>query len=199
MELMDRLEVGDSADIDLCSATHAEKGRSIVQGRAKNVFARPFSVKSAGPRPMNADATPPSTHRVTRLLTAWHEGDAAATDELMTAVYEELRRIAYGYLRRERDGHTLQPTALVHEAYLRLVDDKQVNWHSRAHFYGIAARVMRRILVDHARTHAAAKRGAGVEALPLEALGENCRAGRGGLRRARQRAPEPRADRPTPE
>ena len=121
---------------------------------------------------MNVDANPPSTHRVTRLLAAWQEGDAAATDELMTAVYEELRRIAYGYLRQERDGHTLQPTALVHEAYLRLVDDKQVDWRSRAHFYGIAARVMRRVLVDHARTHAAAKRGAGVEALPLEAIGE---------------------------
>ena len=121
---------------------------------------------------MNVDANPPSTHRVTRLLAAWQEGDAAAADELMTAVYEELRQIAYGYLRQERDGHTLQPTALVHEAYLRLVDDKQVDWRSRAHFYGIAARVMRRVLVDHARTHAAAKRGAGVEALPLEAIGE---------------------------
>ena len=121
---------------------------------------------------MNADANPPSTHRVTRLLAAWHEGDSAATDELMAAVYEELRRIAYGYLRQEREGHTLQPTALVHEAYLRLVDDKQVHWRSRAHFYGVAARVMRRVLVDHARTHAAAKRGAGVEALPLEAVGE---------------------------
>ena len=121
---------------------------------------------------MNPDVTPPSTHRVTRLLAAWHKGDAAATDELMTAVYDELRRIAYGYLRQERDGHTLQPTALVHEAYLRLVDDTQVHWRSRAHFYGVAAKVMRRVLVDHARTHAAAKRGAGVEALPLEAVGE---------------------------
>ena len=121
---------------------------------------------------MNADAQPPSTHRVTRLLAAWHQGDTAATDELMAAVYDELRRIAYGYLRQEREGHTLQPTALVHEAYLRLVDDKQVNWRSRAHFYGVAAKVMRRVLVDHARTHAAAKRGAGMEALPLEAVGE---------------------------
>ena len=121
---------------------------------------------------MSADTTPPSTHRVTRLLAAWHEGDSAATDELMAAVYDELRRIAYGYLRQEREGHTLQPTALVHEAYLRLVDDQQVHWRSRAHFYGVAAKVMRRVLVDHARTHAAAKRGAGVEALPLEAMGE---------------------------
>ena len=83
---------------------------------------------------MNTDGNPPSTHRVTRLLVAWRGGDAAGQEELMAAVYEELRRMARGYLRQERGGHTLQPTALVHEAYLRLVDDTQVQWQSRAHF-----------------------------------------------------------------
>lgn len=96
---------------------------------------------------------------VTRLLLSWREGDAEAPERLMPLVYEELRRLARDYLRRERGDHTLQATALVHEAYLRLVDDKAVNWQSRAHFYGIAARLMRRILVDHARAHNAEKRG----------------------------------------
>ncbi len=121
---------------------------------------------------MNPETNPPSTHRVTRLLAAWREGDSAATEELMAAVYEELRRIARGYLHRERGGHTLQPTALVHEAYLQLADDTQIHWRNRAHFYGIAARIMRRILVDHARAHAAAKRGGDAEKLPLDAVGE---------------------------
>lgn len=121
---------------------------------------------------MNPETDPPSTHRVTRLLSAWREGDEAASEALMAAVYEELRRIARSYLHRERDGHTLQPTALVHEAYLQLVDDTQIQWHNRAHFYGIAARIMRRILVDHARAHAAAKRGGDAEKLPLDAVGE---------------------------
>lgn len=105
------------------------------------------------------DPDSPPTHDVTRLLVAWSGGDAAAADQLMPLVYEELRQLARSYLRKERADHTLQPTALVHEAYLRLVDDPQINWQSRAHFYGIAARVMRRILVDHARAGAAAKRG----------------------------------------
>ncbi|MDQ2658964.1 MAG: sigma-70 family RNA polymerase sigma factor [Verrucomicrobiota bacterium] len=96
---------------------------------------------------------------VTQLLVQWREGDADAPEHLMPLVYEELRRLARGYLLRERADHTLQATALVHEAYLRLVDDQVVNWQSRAHFYGIAARLMRRILVDHARAHNAEKRG----------------------------------------
>ena len=87
-------------------------------------------------------------------------------------VYDELRHMARGYLGRERGDHTLQPTALVHEAYLRLVDHTQINWQSRAHFYGIAARVMRQVLVDHARRQTAAKRGARAEVLPLEVAGE---------------------------
>jgi len=98
---------------------------------------------------------------VTRLLRAWTDGHAAAGDALMDAVYGELRKMARGYLRRERDGHSLPPTALVHEAYLKLVDQQHVRWQNRAHFFAIAARVMRRILVDHARGHASAKRGGG--------------------------------------
>ncbi len=114
----------------------------------------------------------PPTHEVTRLLLAWSGGDAAASEQLMSAVYEELRQLARGYLRREREGHTLQPTALVHEAYVRLVDGTQIDWQSRAQFYGIAARVMRQVLVDHARRKAAAKRGGSVQIIPLEEVGE---------------------------
>lgn len=97
---------------------------------------------------------------VTGLLRRWHGGGAEADERLIGAVERELRRIAAGYMRRERPDHTLQPTALVNEAYLRLVEDN-VSWEGRAHFFGIAARVMRQILVDHARKHQAAKRGAG--------------------------------------
>lgn len=122
--------------------------------------------------------SPPSTHRVTRLLLAWEGGNAAAPEELLSVVYEELRQMARGYLRGERGDHTLQPTALVHEAYLRLVDHSQINWQSRAHFFGLAARVMRRVLVDHARRQTAAKRSAHAEALPLEVAGEILAPGR---------------------
>src|SRR5215472_1527324 len=97
---------------------------------------------------------------VTGLLRRWREGGGPSDDRLIGAVEGELRRIAAGYMRRERPDHTLQPTALVNEAYLRLVEG-DVAWEGRAHFYGIAARVMRQILVDHARKHQAAKRGAG--------------------------------------
>jgi RNA polymerase sigma factor (TIGR02999 family) len=100
-----------------------------------------------------------SPQDVTQILKKWQEGDSEAADKLMPLVYEELRRLARNYLQRERADHTLQATALVHEAYLRMVDDKSVTWKDRAHFYGIAARLMRRILVDHARAHNAAKRG----------------------------------------
>ena len=113
-----------------------------------------------------------STHDVTRLLLAWRDGDTAAPSRLMPLVYDELRRLAREYLRHERGGHTLQPTALVHEAYLRLVDDSRAQWQGRAHFFGVAARAMRRILVDHARAHNAAKRGGGIEKVPLEAAGD---------------------------
>jgi RNA polymerase sigma factor (TIGR02999 family) len=96
---------------------------------------------------------------VTQLLIDWSKGDQAALDRLMPLVYSELRRLAANYLRRERQGHTLQPTALVNEAYLRLVDQKNAKWQNRAQFFGISAQLMRRILVDHARQRKAAKRG----------------------------------------
>jgi RNA polymerase sigma factor (TIGR02999 family) len=96
---------------------------------------------------------------VTQLLIDWSKGDQAALDKLMPLVYNELRRLATNYLRRERAGHTLQPTALVNEAYLKLVDQRNAKWQNRAQFFGISAQLMRRILVDHARQHQAAKRG----------------------------------------
>src|SRR5687768_8464297 len=96
---------------------------------------------------------------VTQLLIGWAKGDKDALDQLIPIVYDELRRQAARYLRRERVGHTLQTTALIHEAYLRLIDQKNVQWQNRAQFFGIAAQLMRRILVDHARTKKRAKRG----------------------------------------
>ena len=115
--------------------------------------------------------TPPPSD-VTRLLVAWSGGAASAAEQVMPQVYEELRQLARGYLRQERGGPPLHPTALVHEAYLRLVDETQINWESRAHFFGIAARVMRRILVDHARRLATAKRGAGAQRISLTEAGD---------------------------
>ncbi len=102
-----------------------------------------------------------STENVSELLNAWSIGDQDALDKLMPVVYDELRRQASNYLRRERPGHTLQTTALVHEAYLRLIDQKDMRWQNRAQFFGIAAQLMRRILVDHARAKHRAKRGGG--------------------------------------
>ena len=109
----------------------------------------------------------PSPGPVTRLLLDWSDGDERARDEMLPLVYDELRRLAARYLLRERRDHTLQPTALVHEAYLRLVDQRQVNWKNRAQFVGLAAVMMRRILVNHARDRAAAKRGGDMQKVPL--------------------------------
>jgi RNA polymerase sigma-70 factor, ECF subfamily len=100
-----------------------------------------------------------STHDVTRLLYDWSSGDEKAAERLMPLVYDELWKLARAYLLRERADHTLQPTALINEAYLKLVAQTRVNWQNRSHFYGIAAQMMRRVLVDHARSHAAEKRG----------------------------------------
>lgn len=105
---------------------------------------------------------------VTQLLIRLTDGNTAVLDELLPLIYGELRRLANRYLRRERTDHTLQPTALVHEAYLKLIDQKHVRWQNRAHFFGVAANVMRRILVDHARRNLAGKRGGEAEKLPLE-------------------------------
>ena len=106
-------------------------------------------------------------HRVTELLLGWSEGDDESRERLMDIVYQELRRIAGAQLRGERSGHTLQATALVNEAYLRFVDQNRVQWKNRAHFFGIAARLMRRILVDHARRQRAEKRGGGATVLVI--------------------------------
>jgi len=104
---------------------------------------------------------------ITQLLIAWNQGDQRARDELTPLIYDELRRLARGLLRRERPGHTLQPTALVHEAFLRLIDQSQVNWQNRAHFFGAAARLMRQILINHAEARRAAKRGGEAERVSL--------------------------------
>jgi RNA polymerase sigma factor (TIGR02999 family) len=113
-------------------------------------------------------AEPGPGAEVTALLVNWSNGDSRALDELMPLVYGELRRLAGAYLRRERSTHTLQSTALVNEAFLRLVNQQDVQWRSRAHFFGIAAQMIRRILVDHARAAHAGKRGAGAVRIELD-------------------------------
>lgn len=105
---------------------------------------------------------------VTQLLLDWSRGDRTALNRLMPLVYEELRRLADRSLRHERSGHTLQGTALVHEAYLKLVDQRQVRWQDRAHFFAVSAQLMRRILVDHARRHGAVKRGSDKPRIALQ-------------------------------
>jgi RNA polymerase sigma-70 factor (ECF subfamily) len=126
--------------------------RCIIRSRRK------FSIISAG--------TMSDTHEVTLLLAEWAKGNQQALDDLTPLVYRELRQLAASYLRKERQGHTLQPTALVHEAYVRLVDQTNPTWQSRSHFFGVAARLMRQILVDHARRKQAGKR-AGIK-VPLD-------------------------------
>jgi RNA polymerase sigma factor (TIGR02999 family) len=109
-----------------------------------------------------------SSPDVTALLGDWSRGNRTALSQLLPLVYAELRRVAARQLRVERADHTLQPTALVHEAYIRLVDQRHVDWRNRAHFFGVAAQVMRRILVDHARRHGANKRGQGARCVSME-------------------------------
>lgn len=109
---------------------------------------------------------------VTQLLLAWSNGDQDSAEKLVPLVYDELRQLAARYLARERPEHTLQPTALVHEAYLRLVDLRHVQWQDRTHFFAIAAQAMRRLLVDHARKHRSAKRGGVDRRLSLDEVGE---------------------------
>jgi RNA polymerase sigma factor (TIGR02999 family) len=109
-----------------------------------------------------------SQHEVTQILHDWSGGDAQAPERLMPLVYDELRRLAQAFLHRERSNHTLQPTALVNEAYVRLVDQTRVNWQNRTHFYAIASRMMRRVLIDHARAHTTEKRGGTAIHLSLE-------------------------------
>jgi RNA polymerase sigma-70 factor, ECF subfamily len=111
------------------------------------------------------DASP---QQVTQLLAAWSDGDQLARDQLVSVVYPELHRLAHHYMTREAPGHTLQTSALVNEAFLRLVDQRDVRWRNQAHFFGIAAQMMRRILVDYARNRRYAKRGGGAHAMSLD-------------------------------
>jgi RNA polymerase sigma-70 factor, ECF subfamily len=111
---------------------------------------------------------PRQEHEITQLLAEWREGNQAALDELYPLVYDELHRLARRYMSRERKGHTLQTTALINEAYVRLVDQRNVQWANRSHFFAISAQIMRRILIDHARRHAYAKRGGGARQVSLD-------------------------------
>ena len=112
--------------------------------------------------------TTPASQDLTQLLLAWNQGDQSALERLLPLVDAELRRLAHAYMRRENPDHTLQTSALINEAYLRLVDQQQVRWQNRAHFFGITAQLMRRILLDHARGHARVKRGGAAHFVPLE-------------------------------
>ena len=110
----------------------------------------------------------PEQHEITELLEQWSEGNQTALDKLYPLVYEELRRLARSYMRREAKGHTLQTTALINEAYVRMVDQKNVRWRNRTHFFAISAQIMRRILVDHARRYLYNKRGGGARRVSLD-------------------------------
>ena len=110
----------------------------------------------------------PASEGITQLLINWRDGDKAALDQLMPLVYEELRRLARGFMGRERNNHTLQTSALINEAYLKLVDQDETNWQNRAHFFAVSAQIMRHILIDHARSYGYEKRGAGAQRLGLD-------------------------------
>src|ERR671919_452200 len=111
---------------------------------------------------------PRQQHEITQLLAEWSDGNQTALDELYPLVYDELLRLARRYMSRERKGHSLQTTALINEAYVRLVDQRNVHWTNRSHFFAISAQIMRRILIDHARRHSYAKRGGGARQVSLE-------------------------------
>ena len=113
-----------------------------------------------------------ATPEITRLLVEWSDGNQAALDALMPIVHAELQKLAHSFMRRENSAHTLQTTALVNEAYLRLIDQNRVQWQNRTHFFGIAAQMMRRILIDHARKHEFAKRGGGAIKISLDDVAE---------------------------
>src|SRR5215510_13572066 len=131
-----------------------------------NVESHPYERRCRLLIPKIMQTAPPN--EITQLLLRWSRGDQAALNQLMPIVYDELYKLAHGYLRRERPDHTLQPTALINEAYLRLVKQDFPEWQSRRHFYGVAAQLMRQILVDYARTRAADKRGGGAQILSLD-------------------------------
>lgn len=128
----------------------------------------PQPASKANPHPSNPHPSNPHSPQVTQLLALARDGDSRATDELLPVVYEELRRMARAHLSTERAGATLQPTALVHEAYIKLIGGADVSWNSRGHFFGAAAMAMRRILVDRARTNGALKRGGDRDRIELD-------------------------------
>jgi RNA polymerase sigma-70 factor, ECF subfamily len=133
-----------------------------------NPKGRRYNLAGENVGPTSITVQTPTASRVTALLRAWSDGDRTALDRLVPLVHVELRRLARRYMRRERAGHTLQTTALINEAYIRLVEAQRVNWQNRAHFFGISARVMRRVLVDFARERGYRKRGGGDRRVPLD-------------------------------
>ena len=134
-----------------------------VHGRCYNPRTSPTFI-----RPHDARLMAPASEGITQLLINWRDGDKAALDQLMPLVYEELRRLARGFMGRERNNHTLQTSALIHEAFLKLVDQDETNWQNRAHFFAVSAQIMRHILIDHARSYGYEKRGAGAQRLGLD-------------------------------
>jgi RNA polymerase sigma factor (TIGR02999 family) len=149
-------------------SAHAKSAGVFPHERRRQEFDRTSGGIYVG-HSRHMDRRPPRSETpVTALLVRWREGDARAVESLIPLVHSELRTLARHYLRQERPDHTLQSTALVHEAYVRLLGDDPPDFQNRAHFFGIAARLMRQILVEHARAHQAAKRGGGAWKLPLE-------------------------------
>ena len=138
------------------------------ENRVNCVMSAKDTSRARSQKPFEESPTHEGPGELTALLRAWGRGDLHARDELLPLVYEELRRRAAAYLRRERADHTLQPTALIHEAYMRLVGQQRVAWQNRAQFFGVAGRMMRRILVDHARAQQAAKRPAAAMKVTLD-------------------------------
>jgi len=140
--------------------------RSIVSKRDRFDILAYLPMRKTPDKPLM-----PMQRQVTELLREWSKGDQNALDELMPMVLDELRRLAHQHMRRERAGHVLQTSALINEAYIRLVDQPQTRWQDRAHFFGIAARLMRQVLVDDARRRNAAKRGGSLIQVPLDEVG----------------------------
>jgi len=151
---MDEVMAASTKEVRCCQMTQAA--------------AKPVSEIPIGYEPAGREADSPSLDEFSHLLVNWSNGERAALDRLITLVYDDLRRLAHRYLGREHPGHTLQTTALVDEAYLRLLDQKRTHWKNRAQFFSIAAQMMRRILVDHARSHHRAKRGGGAHKVSLD-------------------------------
>lgn len=149
---------------------HKRVGQLIDSVCARWLISAPSSPnsKTSPGESLRKSMSEPASHDVTELLLDWRNGNQQALEKLTPLVYDQLRRLAARYLRHEREGHTLQTTALVNEAYLQLIGQQERDWQNRAHFLAIASHLMRNILVDHARAHIAAKRGKGEQALPLD-------------------------------